>query len=148
MNTYSQTLYKVKKTKSGSDDISQGQPITHHATLHWQRCMMGASQLKTAKTELLWCSLAHRQHQVSKSLFHQRTCGYHLPMQPVAKTFIYWSLGLPRWTTASFHLPILLAVLKIGMYIERPKNHMPEKSKGWKIKSSKKQGRKLKPQTI
>ena len=25
MNTYSQTLYKVKKTKSGSDEISQGQ---------------------------------------------------------------------------------------------------------------------------
>ena len=24
MNTYSQTLYKVKKTKSGSDEISQG----------------------------------------------------------------------------------------------------------------------------
>ena len=25
MNTYSQTLYKVQKTKSGSDEISQGQ---------------------------------------------------------------------------------------------------------------------------
>ena len=25
MNTYSQTLYKVNKTKSGSDEISQGQ---------------------------------------------------------------------------------------------------------------------------
>ena len=25
MNTYYQTLYKVKKTKSGSDEISQGQ---------------------------------------------------------------------------------------------------------------------------
>ena len=28
MNTYSQTLYEVKKTKSGSDEISQGQRIS------------------------------------------------------------------------------------------------------------------------
>ena len=29
MNTYSQALYRVKKTKSGSDEISQGQPNRH-----------------------------------------------------------------------------------------------------------------------
>ena len=44
MNTYSQTLYKVKKTKSGSDEISQGQYRGYPS-----KCSLGQMQTKVEK---------------------------------------------------------------------------------------------------
>ena len=44
MNTYSQTLYKVKQTKSGSDEISQGQYRGYPS-----KCSLGQVQTKVEK---------------------------------------------------------------------------------------------------
>ena len=44
MNTYSQTLYQVKKTKSGSDVISQGQYRGYPS-----KCSLGQVQTKVEK---------------------------------------------------------------------------------------------------
>ena len=44
MNTYSQTLYKVKKIKSGSDEISQGQYRGYPS-----KCSLGQGQTKVEK---------------------------------------------------------------------------------------------------
>ena len=44
MNTYFQTLYKVKKTKSGSDEISQGQYRGYPS-----KCSQGQVQTKVEK---------------------------------------------------------------------------------------------------
>ena len=44
MNTYSQTLYKVKKTKSGSDEISQGQYRGYPS-----KCSLGQVHTKVEK---------------------------------------------------------------------------------------------------
>ena len=44
MNTYSQTLYKVKKAKSGSDEISQGQYRGYPS-----KCSLGQVQTKVEK---------------------------------------------------------------------------------------------------
>ena len=44
MNTYSQTLYKVKKTKSGSDEISLGQYRGYPS-----KCSLGQVQTKVEK---------------------------------------------------------------------------------------------------
>ena len=42
MNTYSHTLYKVKKTKSGSDEISQGQYRGYPS-----KCIYSVGQVQT-----------------------------------------------------------------------------------------------------
>ena len=44
MNTYSQTLYKVKKQKSSSDEISQGQYRGYPS-----KCSLGQVQTKVEK---------------------------------------------------------------------------------------------------
>ena len=44
MNTHSQTLYKVKKTRSGSDEISQGQYRGYPS-----KCNLGQVQTKVEK---------------------------------------------------------------------------------------------------
>ena len=46
MNTYPQTLYKVKKTKSGSDEISQGQYRGYPS-----KCSLGQVQTKVEQKE-------------------------------------------------------------------------------------------------
>ena len=46
MNTYSQTLYKVKTTKSGSDEISQSQDREYPS-----KCSLGQVQTKVEKKD-------------------------------------------------------------------------------------------------